>query len=357
MIDIFKPFLPLLILCGCVSNSPHVEIESSTNPESTRALAKFEPAGEEVLIFIGQDNESVGGNDRFNDGYIDHIGTPAGITHYIGLDSLDSNGTFPGLDVEADWQAGPMCLKYYLDSPDFADCIIHLSISMVGIEQNVANGDYDEAILHMARFMKTYSEHPYMIRIGYEFDGSWNHYEPKPFIAAWKRIVDILRQESIEEFATILASSTPGLDYETWEAFYPGPDYVDWIGYSYFWTPPDSLKLHVLDFARDKKHPLLMAECAPRGEFLGEGQGVEIWSKWFGPAFEHMEANRDIIKGFAYINCNWQSQLMWQNNPIVWGDTRVQIDSTIKARWEHKMDEPRYINYKDNAFELIRFKR
>ena len=355
-----SPFilLAVLLIAACVSTVPEVVtvIEpSKTDTEIARPLAKYEPPGEKILIFMGQDNESVGGNDRFVDGYVDHVGIPAGVTHYIALNSLNPDGTLPGLDAEADWNAGPMSLKYYLDSPNFKNAVVHLSISMVGVEAAVARGKHDAAINHLADFLKQYPDHPYLIRIGYEFDGSWNNYQPEPFKLAWKRVVDMLKQAGVHNFATVLGSSSPGISYESWENYYPGAEYVDWIGYSYFWTPPDTLELHALDFARDKHHPVMLAETAPRGQFLGEGQGEEVWSSFFAPLFKHMEQNQDVVKGLAYINCNWQSQVMWATNSLVWGDTRIQMDSTIHARWDAKMAEPRYVNADDAPYKLVGF--
>ena len=63
--------------------------------------AKYEPPAGKVLVFVGQDNASVGGNDRFTDGYVDYVGVPAGITHYIGIGGTTEEGLIPGLSVES----------------------------------------------------------------------------------------------------------------------------------------------------------------------------------------------------------------------------------------------------------------
>jgi hypothetical protein len=41
-----------------------------------RPLAKYEPPEGKVLVFVGQDNASVGGQEDYSDGYVDHFGTP-----------------------------------------------------------------------------------------------------------------------------------------------------------------------------------------------------------------------------------------------------------------------------------------
>ena len=52
------------------------------------ADGKFEPQDGKCLVFVGQELEAVGGVDGF-DGYIDHFGTPAGITIYTNLQCPD----------------------------------------------------------------------------------------------------------------------------------------------------------------------------------------------------------------------------------------------------------------------------
>ena len=44
---------------------------------------RFAPPAGEVLIFAGQDNISVGGTEKYRDGYVNNVGVPAGITHYV----------------------------------------------------------------------------------------------------------------------------------------------------------------------------------------------------------------------------------------------------------------------------------
>ena len=44
---------------------------------------KFVPPAGRVLVFAGQDNISVGGTEKYHNGYVDTIGVPGGITHYV----------------------------------------------------------------------------------------------------------------------------------------------------------------------------------------------------------------------------------------------------------------------------------
>ena len=84
--------------------------------------------------------------------------------------------------------------KAYLDSPVLDRCVMHLSISMEGnSEDKVADGSFDHLIDELVKFVGDHPKHPFLIRIGYEFDGSWNKYDPKNFKLAFQRIVKKLR--------------------------------------------------------------------------------------------------------------------------------------------------------------------
>ena len=323
-------------------------------------LGKYAPGYQQVLVLVGQDNESVGGNGDWQNGYVDTIGKPAGITHYIYFTEGKTNsfggkfakGTVDGLNSISNWKAGPMCMRCYLESKPLQNTLIHLSISMEHDDEPlVAKGDYDHNIQELLEFMQEFSHFPFLLRIGYEFEGSWNSYEPKPFIAAWRRIVDTLRANDVRNFATVLASSTVETKPATWETYWPGDDYVDWIGYSY-WAN-GSYDEAALAFARKKRLPVLIAETTPRGFYLDLPGSENVWTDWFEHFFRHVEKNDDVIKGISYINANWNEQLMWQNRG--WGNTQLQDNPKLRAFWLKKISEPRYLHGTDNIYRAIGF--
>ena len=328
------------------------------------AAAKFEPADGKVLVFVGQDNETIGGQAKYNDGYVDHFGTPAGITHYVYFtEGVENNfgfkfdvGHVDGLNTETTWGAGPMCMRCMLESPKLQGTVVHLSISMeFDDEIKVASGEYDHLIEELVAFVNEYSHVPFIIRIGYEFEGNWNHYEPEAFKKAWIRIVDALRAEGADNFATLLGSARRHIDIATIEKYYPGDDYVDWLGYSYWHGTPNHP--HLLDFAKQKNKPVFIAETTPRGFNLGEQATTEplIWWDWFDLLFTHMEQYPEQIKAVSYINTHWEPQPMW--NKRAWGDARLQAAHPfIQEQWRKKMTEARYVHSVDGVYDVIGFK-
>ena len=347
----------VLALLGCSVVVAAGSTQAASEP--ARTTAKFEPPDGRVLVFVGQDNESVGGSEKWGDGYVDHFGVPAGVTHYVYFSEGKENpyggvfdeGSVDGLNAETEWAAGPMCMRCYLESTQLANTIVHLSISMEhDDEPAVAAGDYDHNIDELVAFVAEFRNVPFLIRIGYEFDGEWNSYEPEAFKAAWRRIVDALRAEGLDNFATVLATYRLDIPDSAWEEYWPGDDYVDWLGYSYWGGGTSSTK--ALDFARARGKPIFIAESTPRGHWI-DREGDAIWEAWFADYLLHIEENADVIKAISYINADWDSQAMWAGRG--WGNTRIQDDDAVAMRWRETMGQDLYVHDVDGTYDLIGF--
>ena len=325
--------------------------------EAQEITGRFAPPAGKVLVFAGQDNASVGGTETHHDGYVENIGIPGGITHYVYFSEGWTNAfdrTFPigevaGLNKETEWASGPMHQKAYLDSPTLDPCVMHLSIAMEGNnEDKVADGSLDHLIAELVTFIKEHPDHPFLIRPGYEFDGSWNKYDPENFKKAFRRIVDALRAEKLPNFSMVFASSSdvkPG----QFEEYDPGGEYYEWVGYS--WWGGDKDAQPALDYARKVGKPVFIAEATPRGHFFDKEDHKEVWDGWFTKFFNHIDENIDVIRAVSYINADWDSQDMWDG----WGQSKIETAPYIKERWLEKMAEPRFINAADEPFEQIGF--
>ena len=320
---------------------------------------RFAPPPGKILVFAGQDNQSVGGTAKYRDGYVDNIGVPAGITHYVYFTEGWTNkfnrkfakGKVDGLNEETEWAAGPMNQKAYLDSPVLERCVMHLSISMEGnSEDKVADGSYDHLIDELVDFVRDHSDHPFLIRIGYEFDGSWNAYDPVNFKAAFRRIVEALQDAKLTNYAIVYASSS-GAKPQQFIDYDPGTEYYDWVGYS--WWGGDHDGKAALDFARKVNKPVFIAEATPRGIFFEKEDPQGIWASWFTKFFLHIEDNKDVVRAISYINADWEAQDMWAGDG--WGQTRLETAPLLKSKWLEKMAESQFVNASDKPFSLIGF--
>ncbi|MEM7105782.1 MAG: glycosyl hydrolase [Bacteroidota bacterium] len=361
---VFSSFI--LILSGCMLENDNTQVEPRGQEIPHRELAKFEPE-KGVLVFAGQDLESIGGMDKYRNGYVDHFPVPAGVTLYTGMGAGDSSfgensqallGVFETMDAGN----GPSNMSLIMSHDKFKECALAIGLSMVNSEEKVATGELDDNIKRLGEFCKNL-KNPVFLRIGYEFDGhSWNHYNREAYLTPYKRIKDQFDRMGVENVAYVWQSTGWVSDPYQLEEWYPGDDYVDWCGFSFFsrWR-----EVEMIEFARKKGKPVFIAEASATisghtVKFDGKTketilskpeQAEEAWEKWFVPFFEMIENNTDVIKAIHYINTDWKSRPMWFNNPTFQKvDARLQLNEKIKSEWSGKMDMDLYLNLSDQPF-------
>jgi hypothetical protein len=306
-----------------------VVTEGGPNPAGPAATFLFHPldgraADGRTSLFVGQELGAVGGFADFDQGYADYVGAPAGVTIYTDI-------RYPNaLAGRLDLGSGVLCGQCYLDNPRFDRSMIAIGLYMVDDLPNVVSGARDANITTLGNFIKQ-ADRPVFLRIGYEFDGSWNHYNPTQYVQAFRRIMDRLHAQGVTNVVAVWQSSGYTTNPATLMQWYPGDDYVDWAAYSYFNQSNPSLGM--LGIARDHGKPVMIAEATPKRN-LSLGDAVGHWNAWFAGFFQHIHANQDVIKAVAYINTRWFDQPAWTAG---WGDSRVQIRPEIKSRWVTEM--------------------
>ena len=376
-------FKPLFI------NFFFVLICTSCSPVSTAGKATVEVGDKQKLFIIGQDLGAIRG-------YYDSACCikPDGNTAYVNLYNVLSEQEAFGalgidaegnpLDIEADLGTGPvnvrktatgfsggLAIGLELAENQHPDAMSHLIA-----------GQYDRHIEHLAQFLKMI-EGPVWLRVGYEFDGLWNQgYEyPEKYKAAYRRVVDKLRAANVRNVEYVWQASTSPVDdmiekrFEDISLWYPGDSYVDWLGTSWFltiderpfaatdYTPASQRELtdQVLEFARERAKPVMIAESSPQGYDLAQNfnaniapiwdgvqkgdvkraSDLDIWEAWYAPLFQYMNENGDVIRAFAYINANWDAQPRWgePHSEGYWGDSRLQANPEIARRFNQAITQ------------------
>ena len=322
---------------------------------------KFEPKKGEVLFFIGQDLEAVGGFANYNEGYVDNFEIPVGVTVYTNLSPGDESFGFyckglDGIKTKANWGAGDTSAQYYVDHSKFKNTMISIGLSLVNHEKNVAKGKHDGLIKEFGEWIKA-TKRPIFLRIGYEFDGwDWNHYKKKHFLRAWKRIHNLFSKMEVDNVAFVWQSKGTGSNQKVLEDWYPGDEFVDWCGYSFFGNPDEEM----IAFARKHKKPVFIAEATPVNENGGlyfdtdlkkEKIAKRTWENWFVPFFKVINDNPDVVKAFSYINVDWPSQPMWKNNLTFQKvDSRIQKSEYISKKWLKEINKSKYLKPSDSLF-------
>jgi hypothetical protein len=143
---------------------------------------------------------------------------------------------FPLLRVQAIYDLGsiPMVTwEPWLNDFDIEKYPVNSAIDNVnrGGMKAVANGKYDEYIDNWAEDAKDFHA-PFFLRFGHEMNDPYRYpwgpqyNKPEDFIAAWKHIADRFRKVGAEN---VIWLWSPHPAYTTYEQYYPGNKYVDWI--------------------------------------------------------------------------------------------------------------------------------
>jgi hypothetical protein len=341
---------------------------ASVKRSLTARYAPRDPSS--FLFFVGQDLESI--DDYYSN--VEMGSKPCGVTTYTTIQAPPGN-SLHGLDVAVDYGAGTVHAKALLDR--FPHSMLAIGLDIVDRSgktlRSIANGSLDHDLNALGDFIVK-SKRPVFLRIGYEFDGPWNHYDPAQYIAAFRKIVLHLRNvRKVPNFVSVWQSATSRhgtyLDRKIMD-WWPGEDVVDWLGSSYFEFHPPSWN-NLVAVATLHSKPVLICESAPQGYDLGLGtyapsigngenarriSSVHVWKKWYAPFFEFVRSNGHIIRGVAYINCHWKSQAMWSpgGGNGYWGDSRVSVASEVKSRWESEMQQmPTWLHASNELNEYI----
>ena len=365
-------FVCIGFLGGC--NAPPSSSDAQVqlpNAVADRPLAKFEPADGEVILFVGQELDAIGGLADYNDGYLDHFAAPGGFTMYTDLTPGNEmfgqvNKGLDGVYTTDNWGDGDSNMSLQLADPDFEYMALAIGLWLVDQEDKVAAGEHDELIDKLGEFFLSLDDRPVFLRIGYEFDGhSWNRYEIEPYKAAYRRIKDRLDEMGVENVAYVWQSTGWVSNFDQLEEWYPGDEYVDWCGFSFFarW---DEQKM--VEFARMKGKPVFIAEATPvisdhTIKFDGDAketilsnpdQAEEAWDKWFVPFFRTIDENPDVVKAISYINAHWKSRPMWKVNPTFRDiDARLQTNESIATRWREITDQDNYLKASPDLFDNL----
>lgn len=358
------------------------------------------PSDNQKLLFVGQDLSSV---KNYKDncvgchkghGEVSYLSFYTLEESFVSIDNsrsiyfggigMDNNGNRNSNNTN--WGAGP--LNLWTASERSTLITIGLSIvedAFFGLDglQKISNGEHDSKIIKMANFFNKFPETVFYLRIGYEFDGNWNGYNSVKYISAYKRIVDLLNQSLNQENVDyVWQSCTSPIDdildggQEDISAYYPGDDYVDWIGMSWFLRPNENptvgnfipsnqlaLANELVDFAESKGKPVMIAESSPQGYKIADKTNCnissiydgasaqncvvrvasQIYQEWFESLFNFIQENDQVV-ALSYINADWDNQFLWSSaNGYAsgyWGDTRIEEDANLTSLWNTSISDP-----------------
>ena len=173
----------------------------------------------------------------------------------------------------------------------------------------IARGDYDFYIVEWAKAAAKHRK-PIFIRFAHEMNdpyrypwGPQNGNRPEDFVAAWKHVHLIFQKMSA---TNVLWVWSPHVSMPWFEYYYPGPEYVDWIGvgvlnygdvasWSRWWSFHQILEKAYPTLVRLDK-PVMICEFGT----LSKGGDM---TEWYRQAFYHINHTyRRGVKAVIFFN-------------------------------------------------------
>jgi hypothetical protein len=306
---------------------------------------KFVPPAGKTLLIVGQTLEEI---TEYTASFPNEP-VPGGWAAYWGIPSTD------GLANTAVNEHGSS--QNHQELVDrFPNTVLQSALWMVGmwdVAKDTGRGVHDDVIRGFSAWAKTISR-PIYLRIGYEFDGPHNELEPSEYVIAYRRFVDITREEGVHNVAFVWHSyAAPPYKGYALASWYPGDEYVDWVAVSLFghlYGPdPGANANAVFDFAKAHKKPVMVAESSPI-HGISDGD-LQPWDTWFVNYFSL--AYQKNIKAISFINADWK-RYPWVA-PLNWQDARLQNNQTVADAWFMETAKDRYLKQSPRLFEQLGF--
>ncbi len=201
--------------------------------------------------------------------------------------------------------------------------------------QKILAGQYDTYIDHWADEAKRFGS-PVFVAWGLEMNGTWfpwsgyfynknNQFGPGIYKKCYRYVVDRVRARGASNILWVFHVNNFSSPPDFWNQignYYPGPDYVDWLGMSVYgkqFGKGPWVKFHdAMDYPYqqlcklDPKLPIMLAEWGV-GEYPDSGSKAE----WIQEGFSRMSANYPRLKAVVY----WHER--WQNSDGTYSNLRV----------------------------------
>jgi len=274
------------------------------------------------IFVIGQDVQSIHDYMVASKNATDQ---PDGFMVYTAIN--DMRGLWEPVDQGAGTNYADQILKEY---PQMR--VIQIGLYMRYMLKETLNGSFDKTIDRLGEWIKKTGKQVYL-RIGYEFDALENEYDPDDYKRTYRYIANRLKAKGIKNLHFVWHTiAWRGKDWPMYEPlkWYPGDQYVDWVGVSFFDSKQDDERNAVVQLALKVHKPIMIAESSPFSKY-SEHEKLE----WMKKLFEFMKDNN--IQFLSYINVDWDSLPMFAK--MKWGDARLEKTPALMEEWLRRIKE------------------
>jgi beta-mannanase len=347
-------FLPLLLFTACTKQP----LPNSAPPAPEQLVIPAEGAYTGAYMDFGDQEDDV--TLEAIEGFEKLVGKHQAI---VASSSYWGEQTFPTANVNLIHRHGSIPLIYWSpwDRPYEEDRgPDRFSLT------NILAGKWNSYIDAWADSAKEFG-HPFFVSFANEVNGSWfpwsgcfygadkqlpntnpvKYEGPETFKKAYRYVVDRVRARGARNIIWVLHLMNYSIPQDYWNyaaAYYPGSDYVDWIGLSVYgqqytedrWSPfPPLLDWPYKEIMKiDATKPVMLAEWG-----IGEFPKFGSKSQFIADAFQSMTHNHRQIKAAVF----WHER--WQNEDDTYSNLRVNSTPESLEAYRKGVADPYWLDH------------
>jgi hypothetical protein len=271
----------------------------------------------------------------------DTLHTTFPIIHLYSAWGSKQNQKFPALQVNAIWDIGSIAMITWepwlsdFNSEDFPQIDSDPQKRDKNGLLSIAKGDYDKYIDEWINEVKDY-EKLIFVRLAHEMNDPYRYpwgpqnNKPEEFISAWKYIVNRFQTAGA---ANVLWVWSPHPAYGNFDIYYPGNDYVDWIGvgtlnygtvasWSQWWMFDEILEKGYSELSKYDR-PIIITEFGS----LGVGGNR---ANWFENALLLLPAKYPAVKSVIFFHSSQDNTTTYKSLSWYIKDDSASVKSIRK---------------------------
>lgn len=211
---------------------------------------------------------------------------------------------------------------------------------------DISRGVYDQYFQEFADTVRDFRD-PVFISLNHEMNGTWYPYSQEysgtdetaaDFIASWRHVVDIFRARGASNVAWVWSPNVPDVGKVPADKYYPGDEYVDWVGVSFYsGNPADALDPIYKKYA--KRKPIFVTEWATAQEQSRYYANYPGDAAWVAQFFQALNTKYPRVKAITWFQWNKED-----------GNFLLQRVDAQQEQYAAQASSPRYI---EDASDLV----
>ena len=224
----------------------------------------------------------------------------------------------------------------------------------------IAEGRYDEDLRRWARAARD-TRLPMLVDFAPEMNGNWFPWSglfnggerngPETYRNAYRHLVSVFREEGADNVGFSFHANVRSAPDEPWNdlaAYYPGDEYIDWIGVSAYGGVFPGFDWEPLRRALDEAYPKLAALSPTKPIALMETGVIEEQGKdkaaWIRSAYGALRTGRyPRVKAAIW----WHER--WVNEDERVSDVRIDSDAAATAAYRRAVASPELVDRPEYA--------